>query len=114
MRRTDWVRAGAQGKRSTSLLEDLPAFEPWTSGAYFEPMRSWFDSLLSYERAVNGKLRAAEEALGGRWREPAQSRLQDRCARKRFHTERVVAIYGDMPTTLVAPVAYHIGVSARA
>ncbi len=46
------------------LLEDLPAFEPWTSGAHFERKRSWFDSLVAYERSVTGSLREAEKV---RW-----------------------------------------------
>src|ERR1700693_6041079 len=46
------------------LLEDLPAFEPWTRGAHFERKRSWFDSLVAYERSVTGSLREAERV---RW-----------------------------------------------
>jgi hypothetical protein len=58
------LEQGRKEAKYDPLLEDLPAFEPWTSGAHFEPMRSWFDSLLSYERAVTENLRDAEEA---RW-----------------------------------------------
>jgi hypothetical protein len=46
------------------LLEALPAFEPWTTGAHFERKRSWFDSLVAYERSVTGSLREAEKV---RW-----------------------------------------------
>lgn len=58
------LEQGRKEAKYDPLLEDLPAFEPWTSGAHFEPMRSWFDSFLSYERAVTENLRTAEEA---RW-----------------------------------------------
>jgi hypothetical protein len=44
------------------LLEELPAFAPWTSGVRFEPMRSWFDSLVNFERGVTENLRDAERA----------------------------------------------------
>jgi hypothetical protein len=45
-----------------SLLPRLPAFEPWTRGVCFQPQRSWFDSLVAFERGVTENLRHIELA----------------------------------------------------
>jgi hypothetical protein len=58
------LQQGRNEAKFGPLLPDLPAFEPWTRGVHFEPLRSWFDSLVAFERGVTENLREAELA---RW-----------------------------------------------
>lgn len=60
-----YQRGLQQGRREGTLgplLPTLPAFEPWTRGVSFQPLRSWFDSLVAFERGVTENLREAELA----------------------------------------------------
>jgi hypothetical protein len=58
------LQQGRNEARLGPLLAELPAFEPWTDGVRFEPLRSWFDSLIAFERGVTENLRDIELA---RW-----------------------------------------------
>jgi hypothetical protein len=58
------LQQGRNEARFGPLLAELPAFEPWTDGVRFEPKRSWFDSLIAFERGLTENLRDIELA---RW-----------------------------------------------
>jgi hypothetical protein len=58
------VEDGLKEQKFGPLLSELPAFAPWTSGARFEHMRSWFDGFVAFERGVTENLRDVERA---RW-----------------------------------------------
>ncbi len=58
------LEQGRKEAKFGSLLRDLPAFPPWTTGVRFRQTRSWFDGFVDFERNVTEDLRAAERA---RW-----------------------------------------------